>query len=234
MTILHHPDDATLMSFAAGSLPEALSAVVACHLAMCPRCRAEVAEMEALGAVLLESGPVMVMAPDTGSATAPGKLIELPPATDSRRSARHANAGNGASHGESDHGESDVPAPLARLLGVTGLDDIPWRRLGLGVWHHPIALTGNGVGDLRLLKVAPGQVMPEHGHGGSELTLLLRGSYRDEIGTFAVGDLADLDDEIEHSPIADPRTGCICIVASDAKARFKGLVARMVQPLTGM
>ena len=45
MTITHHLDDATLMSFAAGSLPAALSAVAAAHVAMCARCRHEIAKL---------------------------------------------------------------------------------------------------------------------------------------------------------------------------------------------
>jgi len=76
--------------------------------------------------------------------------------------------------------------------------------------------------------------MPEHGHGGSELTLLLRGSYRDEVGHFARGDLADLDETVEHQPVADPETGCICLIGTESKARFKSLFARLLQPLTGL
>ena len=53
MTITHHLDDATLMSFAAGSLPAALSAVAAAHVAMCTRCRREVAGLERVGGALL-------------------------------------------------------------------------------------------------------------------------------------------------------------------------------------
>ncbi len=51
--IKHHPDDATMLSFAAGTLAEGLSAVVAAHVSMCPRCQAEVADLELLGATLL-------------------------------------------------------------------------------------------------------------------------------------------------------------------------------------
>ncbi len=229
MKIHHHPDDATLMSYAAGSLPDALAAVVACHLAMCPRCRAEVSDMEALGALLMKDLPASPVADQTPP---------LPVAMDAMRitspalgaTPRHAAEACAGHHGDG----TGLPAPLARHLGFRSLEEIPWRRLGFGVWHYPVPLSSRSGGDLRLLKVAPGQVMPEHGHGGSELTLLLSGSYRDEIGTFHVGDLADLDDEIEHSPIADPHEGCICLVASDAKARFKGVVARLVQPLTGL
>ncbi len=53
MTITHHLDDATLMSYAAGSLPESLAAVAAAHVSMCGRCRHEVSVHERMGAALL-------------------------------------------------------------------------------------------------------------------------------------------------------------------------------------
>lgn len=219
MKIHHHPDDATLLSYAAGSLPEALSAVVATHIAMCPRCRREVAEMELLGGVILEgleASPV-----GTARREGAGAMLRESGGFDPRLVAPDHQARNG------------LPGPLGRLVGCS-LADISWKRLGFGVWHYPLALSGESGGDLRLLKVAPGRVMPEHGHSGSELTLLLDGSYRDEIGEFGVGDVADLDDEVEHSPVSHPQTGCICLIASEGRARFKGVLARMVQPLTGM
>jgi putative transcriptional regulator len=209
--ITHHLDEATLMSFAAGSLSEALSAVVATHLAVCTACACEARRMETIGSALFSGlasanldGPVPVMALRRSEADG------TPPVAVT--------------------GSSEVPAPLARLIGAD-LDRVPWRRLGLGVWHHKLP---SSAGDLRLLKVAAGRRMPEHGHGGSELTLMLRGSYTDVTGTYRPGDVADLDDSIEHSPIADPETGCICLIASEHPAHFKGLLPRLVQPLTGM
>lgn len=216
MSILHHPDDATLMSYAAGSLPEALSAVVVTHLAMCSRCRAVVADMEMLGAVLIGDETPAVMDRGVTRASVGTSVANLDDTDDYHPSS-----------------SGDIKGPITRLLGED-LDDLHWKRLGFGVWHFPISLSETAGGDLRLLKVAPGQVMPEHGHGGSELTLLLRGSYSDEVGTFQVGDVADLDDEIEHTPIAHPTDGCICLIASEERARFKSLFARIVQPLTGI
>ncbi len=218
MKINHHPDDATLLSFAAGSLPEALSAVVATHIAMCPICRQQVREMEFLGGVILDG-------------------LEASPVASVRREGMGALLRDAGGFEPGRYAgletQSDLPGPLGRLVGCD-LADIPWKRLGFGVWHYPLALSGESGGDLRLLKVGPGRVMPEHGHSGSELTLLLDGSYRDEIGEFGVGDVADLDDEVEHSPVSHPETGCICLIASEGRARFKGVLARMVQPLTGL
>ena len=111
---------------------------------------------------------------------------------------------------------------------------VRWRRLGFGVWHAPLKLSPGSKGDLRLIKVAPGQTMPEHGHGGSELSLILAGSYSDTIGRFSAGDLADLDEDHEHAPAADLGTGCVCLIASERQAKFKGMLARILQPLIGI
>ncbi len=86
-------------------------------------------------------------------------------------------------------------------------------------------------GHLMLLRTAPGRSVPMHTHGGSELTLILRGAYRDAIGHFAPGDVADLDSDVEHQPVTVPGVPCICVTATDAPLRFSGWMARMLQPL---
>ena len=48
------------------------------------------------------------------------------------------------------------------------------------------------------------------------------------------GDVADLDETVEHRPVADPGPDCICLVASETPARFYGLFARLIQPLHGL
>ncbi len=217
MTIIHHADDATLMGYAAGTLSEALSSVVASHVTVCPRCRAEVARMERIGAVMM--------------AALPGAALLAPPPRTPDRDTVMTDEGDHVL-AAIDRG-GDIPAPLSRLVG-SDLSSVQWKRLGFGVWHVPLALSPGAPGDLRLIKVAPGQAMPEHGHGGSELSLILAGSYTDKIGRFGVGDVADLDDEVEHKPVADRVTGCICVIASEQKAQFKGLFARIVQPFVGL
>ena len=126
-----------------------------------------------------------------------------------------------------------LPGPIARKYGLS-MDTIPWRRLAPGVWHHRLALSPGVTGDLRLLKIAAGRRMPEHGHGGTELTLVLDGSFDDETGTYRRGDIQDVDGDLEHRPVASAQTGCICLVAAEQPARFKGIFSRLIQPWTGM
>jgi putative transcriptional regulator len=71
--------------------------------------------------------------------------------------------------------------------------------------------------------------MPTHGHRGQELTLVLAGSFSDEHGTFARGDVEEADEDVEHQPIADPGEDCICLAVTDAPLRLRGIAA-ILQP----
>lgn len=217
MTITHHPDVSTLMSCAAGSQPEAQAAIVASHLSMCPVCAREVGRMEKIGAVLFEGIEPVAMTRPVPVAAARSQEADTP----APRSAKPAAS-------------SAIPYPLREKLGLETLDDVPWKRVATGVWLHALPMSEGANGYLFLLKVAPGVRVPDHGHDGEELTLLLDGSYADATGVYKKGDVADLDPDVEHSPLADAATGCICLVASEKQARFKGLFARIVQPLTGL
>jgi putative transcriptional regulator len=211
MSIAHHLDDATLMSLAAGTLTPALAVVAASHVALCPHCKAGLAALESVGAALLgELDPV----PLSG---------EPPPMPVRQPMPVHVDTAL----------QSDLPLPLARLVGRP-LDAVRWRPLSFGIWHHRVALTGADTGALHLIRAAPGYGLPEHGHNGAELTLVLRGAYQDEVGRFQIGDAADLDESIEHRPVADAKAGCICALACERPARFQGLLPRLLQPLFGL
>lgn len=210
-SINHHPDGATLMGFAAGTLSEPLSAVVAAHVSMCSQCRREVADLELLGGTLIQS-------------TLPGAGQRIKTPSRPAQSAPPVPIRAGAAE--------PLPFPVATAYGLR-LATIPWKRLGSGIWHHRLALRDRSHGDLRLLKIAPGRTLPDHGHGGTEITLVLSGSYHDATGTYCRGDVQDIDEEIDHQPVVDD-VECICLIASDHPARFKSWLARLAQPFIGM
>lgn len=220
--IVHHPNAESLMSCSAGSMPEAFAAVMASHLAMCPDCHDDLALMEEIGKTLL--GNITAVALDCD-----------PPLMAWRRAESEtvAPGSNTGSNRPASIKMGDIPSPLAAVTGHY-LDDIPWKRLSPGVLHHAIGLSRHAQGILSLFKVAPGVALPDHSHGGSELTLVLRGAYTDKTGRYAAGDVADIGTDVEHRPVADAIEGCVCLIASDQKMRFKSVLARLVQPLTGL
>ena len=212
-TITQHPDDANLMSYAAGALAEPLAAAIASHVALCPRCRDEMRLLRALGGALLSDVTTV-----RADAAPPVPAIEPTAARHGRPQALETGG---------------LPLPLAAKYKLD-LASVPWRWLGPGIQYHVLPRSPGVAGDLRLLKIAAGRRMPEHGHGGTEMTLVLDGAFSDATGRYGVGDIQDVDGDVEHRPVVDARLGCVCLVASEQPARFKGIFSRLLQPWTGM
>lgn len=218
----HHLDNATILRYASGDIDEAFAVVVAAHLAVCHECRHAVRMAEAVGGSLLETGDTADMS--IGALDRMMRLLdENPdPVQATRSTADRIASASGA-----------VPAPLRRLIGGS-LDDIAWKMVAPGVRKHPINLASSTQSSLYMLNIAAGKAVPEHGHRGAEMTLVLSGSYTDELGKFGPGDIADLDEDLEHRPRVDPDGPCICLVATEAPTRFKGFFSRMLQPVVGI
>ena len=174
MTITHHPDDSTLIAYAAGSLPEALAAVVGAHAETSPRCAREVRLHEAVGGVLLHG-------------LAPAPLVRAPPLL----SATDGAGATGRPVGAAVLTPGEVPGRLRALIGGS-LDALAWRRIAPGLATFERRFAGPPASSLLVIRAAGGATIPDHGHGGSELTLVLSGGYSDVTGHYAAGDLADL------------------------------------------
>ncbi|WP_295554167.1 ChrR family anti-sigma-E factor [uncultured Stenotrophomonas sp.] len=214
----HHLHESTLMSYAAGALPAPLSIVAGAHLEQCPHCRQRLREAEAIGSVLLEQTQ-----PSTGDLRREhlrdAMLMRL--ATDVPAA---AVASRTVSRERPEADPDHLPASLHSYFGAS-LSGLRWRWMAPGV--H--CIRAEEMPSLIMLKIAPGKCLPMHSHGRSELTQILRGSYNDALGLFAPGDVADLDEDVEHQPVTAPGVPCICVSALDAPLVFSGWLARKVQ-----
>jgi putative transcriptional regulator len=217
VNITHHLDDATIVAFAAGTLGEAHGFAVATHVAYCQACRNAVRDAEQLGGELLNEQDGAAVSDSCRAAT----LASLDGILAAVKQRPVASA-------------SGVPAVLCNLLGNQPLEQLKWKTKAPGVATFEIPMTPGGKTHLQLLRIGPGRQMPEHGHGGEELTVILRGSYSDHTGRYMQGDVADLDEDIEHQPKVDSAVDCICLVATEAPARFKSIWARLAQPFIGI
>jgi putative transcriptional regulator len=209
MTIQHHLSDDLLMGYAAGNLPEAFSLIVATHISICDECRAGLAAYEALGgAVVADCGSVAM-----SEGCLDAVMARLDHAVPSKPMPQSVGI---------------LPAPLADYVGG-GLDRVKWHPIGLGV-AQLILPTAKGA-TARLLYIPAGQSVPDHGHRGMELTLVLQGAFRDESSRFARGDVEIATSADQHSPIAELGEDCVCLAVTDAPLRFTALLPRLLQPL---
>lgn len=208
MTIRHHLSDPLLMAYAAGNLPEAFGLVAATHVSLCDECRARMEAFDAVGGAVVECADPVALAEG---------CLEAVMARLEGQQARPKVAARGA-----------VPAPLADYIG-SDFAGVKWWPLGLGV-RQVILPTDKGA-SARLLFIPAGQAVPDHGHRGTELTLVLQGAFRDASDRFGPGDLEIATEADEHSPVAEAGADCICLAATDAPLRFTGMIPRLLQPL---
>jgi putative transcriptional regulator len=173
-----------------------------------------------------------------GTAAAPGTVSQAAmPESSAKRTQtmiRSREKRQAQSTGVAEEPGPAVPRPLLGYLGNGDLDKVPWRRAFPGVALCDLPVSRQGPGRLRLVRLDPGRALPEHSHSGAELTMVLRGSFTDELGRFSIGDVAEMDRHLAHRPTAETFEACICVVAEEAPARLHSLFARLVQPLIGL
>ncbi|MGJ8527191.1 ChrR family anti-sigma-E factor [Maritalea sp.] len=225
MKTIHHLDDATLIRYASGDLDGAFSVIVASHIAMCDTCRLAARDAEQLGGTLLER--------EVGDAVDQDAFLKLMAAIDTQDE-EHVDGELATNIHQFPKARvkltGDVPLPLQRFIG-SQTSDIKWKKVAPGISKHDIDLGKDVPSSLYLLNIESGQAVPEHGHGGVEMTLILSGAYTDRFGRFGPGDIADLDEHVDHQPIVEAGASCICLVATEKPTQFKGFVERLLQPI---
>ena len=207
MSVVHHPADELLLSYAAGAIDEATSLVLATHLALCPQCRGTVARAETIGGVMLEDG--------TSAPLREGALQSVLSRLDTASVAKAS----------APRGSFAAPEPLRSYLGGD-LDRVKWTNLAGGIYFKPLFRRGKA--RAYLIRSEPGRGVGWHTHHGEELTLCLSGGYTDETGSYARGDLQSATPEILHRPVADEGEDCIVLAMSNARLKFSSPLVALI------
>ena len=208
--IKHHLPSRILMAYSAGTLPEAFNLMVAAHLSLCDACRAEAESFDAVGGAVLDDAVDSEMSMDSLEATL--ALIE-------RRSSEAPDSGS--------RSKGVFPGPLQDYVGGD-LDAVKWRSVGMGVKQAVLKTSPSA--SARLLLIPAGAAMPDHGHRGIEMTMVLKGAFRDDDDLFARGDVEFADTETQHTPVADIHEDCVCLAVTDAPLKIRGLLPKLAQP----
>ncbi|MES0882233.1 ChrR family anti-sigma-E factor [Roseibium sp. SCP14] len=205
--------DELLAGYAAGTLSFPAQALVGAHLELSDQNRGYVSSLEAMaGAGLDEVEPVALSDRD---------------ATLSAIFNSNAPILNEIVTANETAGQGEVPESLHSIVG-SSLAELPWKTLLPGVKECKFGEIDGCSSSL--LWVRAGRAMPSHTHHGTELTLVLKGGFRDEDGHFVVGDVAYADGEVDHKPIADDGEDCICFAVTAGRLQLTGPVGRWFAP----
>jgi putative transcriptional regulator len=212
--IAHHPGEELLVAYAAGASDEAVSLLVATHLALCPACRRAVANAERAGGALLDD---LAPAPLSDGALE-NVLLRLNGTEAKPPSAQPPRNGFNA------------PEPLRSWLGGD-LDSVRWIPITRGLARRPI-LKRNGT-MAQLVRSKPGHGIGWHTHKGEELSLVLTGGFSDATGHYRRGDVQTGTPALLHRPVADAGEDCITLAVATAPLSFRNPLIGALAKLMG-
>tara|TARA_R110002072_G_scaffold79652_13_gene183588 strand:+ start:1493 stop:2173 length:681 start_codon:yes stop_codon:yes gene_type:complete len=194
------------------------------HLEISVPARAHAASMARIGGALLES-----LDDAGGLAFDADDIFALDAGFEPARSTAETAALAAA-------GEAELPDCLPDVLrdfiDREGIE-LRWEFLGPGLrkamlWHSEADER------LWLLRARPGVAIPQHGHRGTELTLVLQGSFLDGEQRYVRGDVEEADPEVEHDIKIGEGEECICLALTQGKLRFDDPLLRFLQVFTGL
>lgn len=119
---------------------------------------------------------------------------------------------------ESNNNKRRAVNPITKLVGR--IEDIKWKSVYKGFKEFNIPLDDKD--KIKLIKMEPGTSVPLHSHNGKEYILVIDGSFNDEYGEYAKGDLQINDHNIKHHPTACINKGCICLSITESDVIFYG------------
>ncbi|MBV1701499.1 MAG: ChrR family anti-sigma-E factor [Hyphomicrobiales bacterium] len=199
------PVDSLLAQYCAGSLNPALNALVDAHLELSNTNHRFVEELESLkGEAVLAMPPAVIAHRDANLAAIFG---QVPDAIESEPEC------------------AILPAALQRFA-ASDYASLKWNIVLPGIWQCKLA-DAPGM-EATLYRIRAGRHIPEHRHEGTEITLVLRGAFRDGEACFRQGDIAFADNRGNHKPVAEPGEDCICFAVIDAPLHLTGPIGRFL------
>ena len=208
----YHPDLDLMTEYSAGTLPLAPSTCVSVHIGYCEHCQRLAGQLSDVGANLFEELEPLPVG-DVQLDAVLARLDETPPlkyASDTSR-------------------DSSAAPPILQRLMSGDFSDLTWKSIGTSL-RISYLKTGDPDHELALYHIKAGGRIPEHGHRGNEMTLVLEGGFSDADGSYHKGDFLFRRPGEVHSPTALQSEDCICVAVLDAPLKFTNWKFRWMNP----
>lgn len=217
-----HPPNTMLHRYVAGDINSAAGLVVSTHMDMCAHCQRLVAAIEDELSTSISDGvneadkglnnvDVQLML-DTIFNSAPPERTPLNP--DDKLIYLNGKRFN-------------LPRSLARQKNRIG----PWSKMVGNMWRAAIYLGASEVA--HLIYMGSAASVPEHTHKGTELQLVINGSFSDEYGHYRGGDLLLLDGTHQHTPQTNEED-CLLLTVFDGPLQFTSGINRLLNPFSNL
>ncbi|MEZ8467254.1 ChrR family anti-sigma-E factor [Vibrio splendidus] len=230
--IKHHPNTAILKDFVDGTLADSVSLIVSSHVELCEHCQQQVSMLTAQAADTVFESDTSAFENDTARLKLSDSEMDAFLADDEEfdfDAIDQITADSSQAIEMTPEVQqvtvADTTFTIPRALNSVARKD--WMNLGKisrarldfdDEAHHT-----------SLLHIDKDGQVPCHTHKGFEITLLLEGSFEDEMGVYNKGDFIWLDGDHTHQPAT--KEGCVCLtVSSDALYFTKG-VSQLFNPL---
>ncbi|MBB1269319.1 ChrR family anti-sigma-E factor [Shewanella sp. SR44-3] len=220
--INHHPNTSILVDFVAGELPASISIMIASHMDFCRQCRQQVQ-------VLTEQAAALEFEPlaDSLSQSSQTDNFDIDHAMSMIEAITESDIDTQMSLPQTvtEIAIGKLRIPLPRAIKSVALKE--WQ--GLGKLSRARLDVQDDERRMSLLYIAPGGSVPCHTHQGFEITLLLQGSFEDEMGQYHQGDFIWLDGKHTHQPVTT--AGCVCLTVSSDAIRFTQGMSQLLNPI---
>lgn len=230
--IKHHPNPAILKDFVDGTLADSVSLIVSSHVELCEHCQQQVSMLTAQAADSVFESDTSAFESDTSGLQLSDSEMDALLSDDEEfdfdaidQITADSSQAIEVTPEVQQVTVADTTFTIPRALNSVARKD--WMNLGKisrarldfdDEAHHT-----------SLLHIDKDGQVPCHTHKGFEITLLLEGSFEDEMGVYNKGDFIWLDGDHTHQPAT--KEGCVCLtVSSDALYFTKG-VSQLFNPL---
>ncbi|GHE81399.1 ChrR family anti-sigma-E factor [Thalassotalea profundi] len=226
--IKHHPSFELIQSFVNGDLPASLSAGIAIHADMCPKCQQIISQLteqvaeNSFEETFLDRFIVDDMS-DFDDNNMSNNDLKFTDMIDNITSSEEIAVAKTKVEKTINFREKTYQLPSALHSMKLG------KTAQIGKLSRARVQLDEGEIHTTLLHISPGGGVPEHTHKGFELTVLLDGSFHDEQGEYVKGDFIMLDSSHQHHPISIQ--GCLCYTVANDALHFTQGINKLLNPI---
>ncbi len=235
--IKHHPSSKLLAGYAAGELPASIAIGVSIHSHMCPQCSGEIEKITNQISEQLFNAEITskTVYEDEQFDTS---LFNIRDNHANNEAAMDMEFGNMIAAITADDEISEQSMVRNTSISVRGkcfelpnaLNNVRMSNwLNIGKLSRSSLNLDEGAIHSHLLHIDADGEVPTHTHKGFEITLLLDGSFEDEMGTYHPGDFIELNGEHNHQPRT--KEGCLCYTVADDALQFTEGFHKLFNPI---